>query len=626
MTLLCISSVFQSKKLLGVIMNTKLAGLLLILLVVATVSACASTLPPSQVSVALPATPPGAASSAETPVPAATATQDETPTQQLVYRGQSIYRWRDYEIQYDPAQWQLILDPDQNPNTPGDQRLQNRQDVDCYVRLFSVAYDRTYTGVVELAGREWKVSPPDATAAPEMLASQFINYLTAVTNPDRKEVYYHYSFLIHLPLLPDEAARSRCQQAAETVIDTFVVTDSAVKWNEYTHPEWGLIFDYPSDWAVSIPDFEALAQRPDDLPEDLPYEPNLEYMRTLGHHISLQQSNADLPAAGIMIAVETFTISPGTDLQTWVDLLHELEAIENPLANETTVRAVEVTDLPFATVADQVVYDILENSHFQIATIWLAKGELVFILSTSDRPEARQMLEAVAASVRFVEARMAELRAKALFSGDENAIIDLITRLQPPPTVECDSICRDAKILDELLALNPPVSPLAPVSPLSPLVAPNPPLRLPTPTPAPRISPFPPGYYEQDPEVWDENGVYPPFSITYDPARWALVLPGNGNGGDRLENRLVLGCWLHIGYGPMDAYLVEEKQLGGHLWKIYRMPPDGNAFAYRINIAYEFGPVLPGNATEAERQQCIQMTEDVISTFQLLPPATPAPE
>ncbi len=396
--------------------------------------------------------------------------------------------------------------------------------------------------------------------------------------------------------------------------------------NEYTHPEWGLILDYPVDWTVDIPDFEAMAQRPDDLPEDLPYEPNLEYMRTLGHHISLQQSNADLPAAGIMIAVETFTISPGTDLQTWVDLRHELGSIENPLANETTVRSVEVTDLPFATVADQVVYDILENSHFQIATIWLARCELVFSLRTSDRPEARQMLEAVAASVRFDEARMAELRAKALFSGDENAIIDLITRLQPPPTVECDLVCRDAKILDEVLAQNPPVSPLAPVSPLSPLAAPNPPLRLPTPTPAPRISPFPPGYYEQDPEVWDENGVYPPFSITYDPAHWALVLPANGNGGDRLENQLVLGCWLHIGYGPMDAYLVEEKQLGGHLWKIYRMPPDGNAFAYRINIAYEFGPVLPGNATEAERQQCIQMTEDVISTFQLLPPATPAPE
>ena len=44
-------------------MNTKLAGLLLILLVVATVSACASTLPPEQVSMALPATPHGAASS-----------------------------------------------------------------------------------------------------------------------------------------------------------------------------------------------------------------------------------------------------------------------------------------------------------------------------------------------------------------------------------------------------------------------------------------------------------------------------------------------------------------------------------------------------------------------------------
>ncbi len=240
--------------------------------------------------------------------------------------------------------------------------------------------------------------------------------------------------------------------------------------NEYTHPEWGLIFDYPSDWAVSIPDFGALAQRPDDLPEDLPYEPNLEYMRTLGHHISLYPTDtAKRPAAEIMIAVDTFTISPGTDLQTWVDLVHELNAIENPLANETTVRSVEVTDFPFAAVADQVVYDILENSHFQIATIWLAKGELVFILSTSDQPEARQVLEAVAASVRFDEARMAELRAKALFSGDENAIIDTIQRLQPPPTPECDSICRDAKILAEFAPINPSVQNKAPVQTAAPM-------------------------------------------------------------------------------------------------------------------------------------------------------------
>jgi hypothetical protein len=386
----------------------------------------------------------------------------------------------------------------------------------------------------------------------------------------------------------------------------------------------GLTLEYPAEWRLETLEMAGLVPIPEELTKDPEANVDVEGTLTFGNQIKLYASTFEkAPLDVVLIGLEAYRIAEEDDLLTLVNLVNEANRLTSPTLESPPMT---ITRPTLEGVDDMVVVSV-EQGDWRSEAIYLAKDGLMFVVATASRdPGVVETMHAMVRSFVFDGSTQALFEQYRRYTVDADVLRASIQSLTPKPQPECDIVCRDAKAMAELAALNPPASPLAPVSPLSPLAAPNPPLRLPTPTPAPRISPFPPGYYEQDPEVWDENGVYPPFSITYDPAHWTLVLPANGNGGDRLENRLVLGCWLHIGYGPMDAYLVEEKQLGDYLWSIYRMPPDGNAFAYRINIAHEFGPVLPGNATEAERQQCIQMTEDVISTFQLLPPATPAPE
>ncbi len=205
-------------------------------------------------------------------------------------------------------------------------------------------------------------------------------------------------------------------------------------WAEYTHPAWGITFRYPAAWTLSIPDFDKLATPPaEGVPEGYTYNPNIEYMRTLGHSVSLYVPGKDgAPINEVTIALDVFTLSPDTDLDTWVELRNQLDATENPLADETTVTAVDTAGLPFADVGDQVAYSVIENSVIHNEVAWVAKGELVFsFMTNSTDPQVKEQFFQLVASSQFDPAQLVAIRARAQFSGTEQQIQASIALLRP---------------------------------------------------------------------------------------------------------------------------------------------------------------------------------------------------
>ena len=140
------------------------------------------------------------------------------------YRGDSFYGGtRNYEIDYDPSKWQVNLDPDSNPNTPGDEQLQNITDPNCVVALRSIAFDVTFHKSLELAGRQWKFASRVIPDSQKDKIADFIIYMTDAIDPHAGEIAY--AFIVHLPSPYDDKVKSRCQQEAEVVINTFRIIE-----------------------------------------------------------------------------------------------------------------------------------------------------------------------------------------------------------------------------------------------------------------------------------------------------------------------------------------------------------------------------------------------------------------
>ena len=215
---------------------------------------------------------------------------------------------------------------------------------------------------------------------------------------------------------------------------------------------------YPSGWTASIPDFEKLAQPPaGGVAEGYTYNPDVESMRLQGHVITLSAPGQDgAMAPVIVVGLDSYTIADGTSLQTWVDLLQQLDAVENPLADETTVTMRDVDGLPFAHAADQVAYNVLDNRLIHTESIWLAKGGLVFFIhAAGSDPELLQQMFSLAATIEFDTDKLAAVRAQPVFAGDEQAIKAAVERLQPQAEPACDIVCRDQKALEQLPTMTP---------------------------------------------------------------------------------------------------------------------------------------------------------------------------
>ena len=226
----------------------------------------------------------------------------------------------------------------------------------------------------------------------------------------------------------------------------------------YVHPTWGITLHYPSGWTASIPNFEKLAQPPaGGVAKGYTYHPDVESMRLQAHMITLSAPGQDgAMASVIVVGLDSYTIADGTSLQNWVDLRQQLDAIENPLADETTVTMRDVEGLPFAHAADQVAYTVLDNRLIHTETIWLAKSGLVFFIQTAGSDsELLQQMFFIAATIEYDADKLATVRAQPVFAGDEQAMKAAVERLQPQAEPACAIVCRDQKALEQIPTMTP---------------------------------------------------------------------------------------------------------------------------------------------------------------------------
>lgn len=203
------------------------------------------------------------------------------------------------------------------------------------------------------------------------------------------------------------------------------------EWLTYTHPEWGITFQYPPDWEVSVPDFENIEQTPEDWRGLAPYEPNPEYLRTLGHHISLYPPAVNgFEAAEIAITLDVHTLSPNGTLEELVNLRGELEDTTAPEL-ESVREKVEVVDQAQPADVDDVLYTSIKSFMHEAYITWMARGPLVyFVASFSSDPAVTSIGREIAASLRFNADKEQVILEKALFSGDETTIANTIERLR----------------------------------------------------------------------------------------------------------------------------------------------------------------------------------------------------
>ncbi len=226
----------------------------------------------------------------------------------------------------------------------------------------------------------------------------------------------------------------------------------------FVHPTWGITLHYPSGWTAGIPDFEKMAQPPaGGVAEGYTYNPDVESMRLQGHVITLSAPTQDgTMGPVVVVGLDSYTISAGTSLQTWVDLRQQLDAVENPLAAETTVTTRDVAGLPCVHAADQVAYTMLDNRLIHMETIWLAKGGLVFAIhAAASDPELLKQMFSIAATIEFDADKLAAMGAQPVFAGDEQAIKATVERLQPHAEPACDIVCRDQKALEQIPTMTP---------------------------------------------------------------------------------------------------------------------------------------------------------------------------
>lgn len=203
---------------------------------------------------------------------------------------------------------------------------------------------------------------------------------------------------------------------------------------------------------MSVPDFDSMAKPQHELLPGYSHDVNWDYIRTLGHYISIQPAEGSGWAdTEISISLEPYTISARTTLREYANLIHQLSAVEDPLASETKQTSVALQEPGLVARENEAVFDITENSVLRISTLWLQQGDLVFNLQTSSEdPKVIELLEAIAASIEFDDAQIKDLRAKAPFSGDEASIREALQRLQPAePT--CDIVCQDAEAYREII-------------------------------------------------------------------------------------------------------------------------------------------------------------------------------
>ncbi len=364
-------------------------------------------------------------------------------------------------------------------------------------------------------------------------------------------------------------------------------------WVEYTHPAWGISFRYPAAWTLSIPDFDKFATPPaEGVPEGYTYNPNIEYMRTLGHPISLYVPGKDgAPVSEAVIALDVFTLSPGTDLKDWMELRNHLGATENPLADETTVTAVDTAGLPFADVGDQVAYSVLENRAIHTEVVWVAKGELVFLFMNSNTdPQVKEQFFQLVASLQFDPAHLAAIRARAQFSGTEQQMQESIALLRPQPTPACDSVCCDQKAYAEMY--------------------PNPAGQEPSPLAAPAAELS--SYSGQN----GYGSAYPDFTVRYDPALWTLVA-GVAGSSDTLESSVVVSCTVLLNIGPIGSPDIAHRMVGPYLWSV-AATNNPRALQYSTQTADAlslfFGLIRPDVDFTERSAQCMSLAEAVIAT------------
>jgi hypothetical protein len=133
-----------------------------------------------------------------------------------------------------------------------------------------------------------------------------------------------------------------------------------------------------------------------------------------------------------------------------------LTQLKNPLADETSLVMRDVAGLPFAHAADQVAYTVLENKLIHTETIWLAKGELVFIIyAAASDPELIKQMFSIASTIEFDADKLAAVRAQAPFAGDEQALKAMVEHLQPHAEPACDIVCRDQQALEHIPTMTP---------------------------------------------------------------------------------------------------------------------------------------------------------------------------
>ncbi len=212
-------------------------------------------------------------------------------------------------------------------------------------------------------------------------------------------------------------------------------------WLSYNHEPWGITFDYPADWRVDMPDFEAEVEALENLPTspDMPYtytiDIDMQQLMIYGYQVTLIPPEYPDDTGAIFISLEPLTLAPGMTLREWVKIRdryglwdhggdwenYEPDLLPFPRADHPNVDEIWMKIAP-------------DEKHPVVITFYMSIGKLVYVVWYW-RPDQVQpeIAEQLVASLEFDIARQQELEASPHYSHDITSLQSYLEEPTPVP-------------------------------------------------------------------------------------------------------------------------------------------------------------------------------------------------
>ena len=196
-------------------------------------------------------------------------------------------------------------------------------------------------------------------------------------------------------------------------------------WEGYNHEPWGLTFDYPADWQIDLPDFNAMGTPPAELEEhpDYTHTVDLDTVAIGGYELKVLPSENPNEQQYIALSLQSYTLAPGMTLAEWITLHQQYGRREWGYEWENYKPALESFPAEHSTSIDEIWMESTQSEQLNKVSIWMSVGKLVYLVYGHHADEnLTQVAEGLDSSLEFDPATQQALEKSPYYSVDATVL------------------------------------------------------------------------------------------------------------------------------------------------------------------------------------------------------------